>query len=209
MAKRAAEKKRAEPEQPAAAAAPQPPPPPRRWAADRVERRRVDDLYPYARNVMMHTNAQVDAIARAIGRFGWTNPVILDERGEIIAGHGRVLAARRLGLESVPAVVAEDWTPEEKRAYRIWDNQSSRISEWSSENLRIELSELKGLNFDLSLTGFDPKALVEFMTIPKPPDSFPAFGENIATEYCCPKCRYRWSGAPDPGKGKAGEPAPT
>src|SRR6266849_5832192 len=105
------------------------------WPADRVTRLKTDDLVPYARNARMHTNAQVDQLAEAIKRFGFTNPVIVDESGEIVAGHGRVMAARRLGLEEVPGVViaAGEWSDNDKRAYRLWDNQSALLSEWSPE----------------------------------------------------------------------------
>jgi hypothetical protein len=174
---------------------------PPRWPADRVVRLKVADLVPYARNARMHTNAQVDQIAGAIKRFGFTNPVIVDERGEIVAGHGRVMAARRLALDEVPGIVIADgeWTEADRKAYRIWDNQSALLSEWSPEMLRVELSELKVGGYDLQLTGFDESSLVQFMANPNPrsPDEFKAVGEDIATEHSCPRCHFRWSGTAD------------
>jgi len=181
---------------------------PRKWPADRVLRLKTDSLFPYARNARLHTNAQVEQLAKAIQRFGFTNPVIVDERGEIIAGHGRVMAARRLGLAEVPAVVIADgeWSEDDRKAYRIWDNQSALLAEWSPEMLRVELSALKLVGYELELTGFDPKALVTFMANPNPqaPGEFQAFGEDIATEHSCPRCGFRWSGNPD----AAAKPAP-
>ncbi len=171
------------------------------WPADRIKRLRTEDLIPYARNARMHTNAQVDQLADAIRRFGFTNPVIVGGNGEIIAGHGRVMAARRLNLAEVPGVVIADgeWSEDDKRAYRIWDNQSALLSEWSPEMLRIELSSLKLADYDLQLTGFDDAALVTYMAgiNATAPDQFPAVGEDIATEHSCPKCHYRWSGKAD------------
>lgn len=172
-----------------------------RWPADRIKRLKTDDLLHYARNARLHTNDQIDQLAEAIKRFGFTNPVIVDEAGEIIAGHGRVMAARRIGLSEVPGVVisAGEWSEDDKRAYRIWDNQSALLSEWSPEMLKIELSALKLAEFPLGLTGFDDKALVSYMAgvNAKAPEQFPTVGEGIATEHSCPKCGYRWSGNPD------------
>src|SRR6266852_5700798 len=78
------------------------------WPADRIKRLRTEDLVPYARNARMHTNSQIDQLSNAIKKFGFTNPVIVAENGEIIAGHGRVMAARRLGLSEVPGIVIVD-----------------------------------------------------------------------------------------------------
>lgn len=179
---------------------------PRQWPAERVTRLRVADLAPYARNSRLHSSAQVDQLADAIRRFGFTNPVIVDERREIIAGHGRVMAALRIGLDEVPGVVIADgeWSEDDVRAYRIWDNQSALLSEWSPENLRVELLALKLEDYPLALTGFGDAALVQFLTNPNPeaPGEFQAVGEDLPTEYCCPKCQFSWSGDPSPGRKK-------
>jgi ParB-like chromosome segregation protein Spo0J len=94
-----------------------------KWPADRVERRSINALIPYARNARTHSDAQVAQIAASMKEWGWTNPVLIDEEGGIIAGHGRVLAARKLGLTEAPVMVAEGWTEAQKRAYVIADNQ--------------------------------------------------------------------------------------
>jgi len=117
--------------------------------------RRVADLVPYARNARKHSQAQVAKISASIQEWGWTNPVLVDEKGGIIAGHGRILAAQKLGIESVPAMVARGWTDAQRRAYVIADNQLALEAGWDRDMLAIEFAELAGLNFDLSLTGFD------------------------------------------------------
>ncbi len=178
-----------------------PPAAAKKWPADRVTRLKVADLVPYARNARLHTSAQVDQLAAAMQRFGFTNPVIVDARGEIIAGHGRVMAALRLGYDEVPGVEIADgeWSEDDVRAYRIWDNQSALLSDWSPEMLRIELSELKMAEYPLDITGFPEASLVQFMANPNPqaPEEFGAVDEGISTEHSCPKCGYRWSGNPD------------
>ena len=123
--------------------------------ADRAERRKVSDLVPYARNSRTHSDEQVSQIAASIKEWGFTNPVLIEPDGGIIAGHGRVMAAQRLGLDDVPCVIAEGWTEAQKRAYVIADNKLAINSAWDVETLKVEMQELDALNFDLELTGFD------------------------------------------------------
>src|SRR5437764_1498098 len=93
------------------------------WPADRVERWALDRLIPYARNARQHSDAQVGQIAASIREWGWTIPILADEDGGLIAGHGRVLAARKLGLAEVPVMVARGWSEAQKRAYILADNK--------------------------------------------------------------------------------------
>jgi len=125
-----------------------------RWPADAVERRSVSALIPYARNARTHSDEQVAQIAASIREWGWTMPVLVDEAGTIVAGHGRVLAAQRLGLPEVPVMVATGWSEAKRRAYVIADNKLALNAGWDEELLRLELGELKGLGVDLGLTGF-------------------------------------------------------
>jgi ParB-like chromosome segregation protein Spo0J len=123
------------------------------WPADRVERRAVADLVPYARNARQHSTAQVEDLARSIQAFGFTVPVLIGPEGGIIAGHGRVLAAQMLGLAHVPVVVAAGWSDAKRRAYVLADNRIAEKSAWDMDLVRFELGELQSA-FDLDLTGF-------------------------------------------------------
>ena len=129
------------------------------WPADKVTRRSVAELVPYARNARLHSDAQVAQIAASIGEWGWTMPVLLDEAGGIIAGHGRVLAAKKLGIDAVPCMVAKGWSDAQKCAYVIADNKIADNAIWSEDLLRIEFEGLEALNFDLGLTGFLAEAV--------------------------------------------------
>jgi hypothetical protein len=129
-------------------------PPPRNWPADKVKSATVASLEPYARNSRTHSPEQVSKIARSIEQFGFTNPILVDEQGTIIAGHGRVMAAKKLHLTSVPVMVAEGWTDAQKRAYVIADNKLGLDAGWDLEILSSEIKALDNLNFDLTLTGF-------------------------------------------------------
>lgn len=124
------------------------------WPADKVERRPVESLLPYARNARTHSDAQVAQIAASIREWGWTMPVLVDEAGMIIAGHGRIMAARKLGLADVPVMVAAGWSDAQKRAYVIADNKLALNAGWDEELLALELGDLQELGADLGLIGF-------------------------------------------------------
>jgi DNA modification methylase len=134
------------------------------WPADAVERRPVASLVPYARNARTHSPDQVAQVAASIREWGWTVPVLVDEASNIIAGHCRVLAAQRLGLDEVPVMVARGWSDAQKRAYVIADNKLALNAGWDEDLLRIELVDLKGLGADLSLTGFGELELDTLIT---------------------------------------------
>tara|TARA_R110000851_G_scaffold268071_1_gene420658 strand:+ start:9295 stop:9870 length:576 start_codon:yes stop_codon:yes gene_type:complete len=125
------------------------------WPATKPEMRQVADLMPYARNARRHSPEQIEKIARSIQEFGWTNPVLINEAGGIIAGHGRILAAQHLNIREVPVIVAVGWTDAQQRAYVIADNKLALEAGWDRETLALEFAELKALDFDLTLTGFD------------------------------------------------------
>ena len=114
-------------------------------------------LTPRARNPRTHSRTQVRQIADSIRAFGFANPILLDETGSIVAGHGRVEAAKQLGLERVPTITLDDLTPAQIRAYVIADNKLAENAGWDSELLALELADLSvELNFDLTMTGFEP-----------------------------------------------------
>ena len=120
-----------------------------------IETLPVELLIPYARNARTHSDAQVAQISGSIREFGFTNPVLIDAAGGIIAGHGRVLAARKLGMQDVPCIRLSHLTETQKRAYVIADNKLALNAGWDEAMLALELSALKLDNFDLDLTGFD------------------------------------------------------
>jgi ParB-like chromosome segregation protein Spo0J len=125
------------------------------WPADHVERWPLERLVPFARNARTHSAAQIEQIAASMREWGWTNPVLVDEAGTIIAGHGRVEAARKLGLSEAPVMVAAGWSEARKRAYVVADNKLALNAGWDEGLLAAELTELKDLAFDLDLVGFD------------------------------------------------------
>ena len=155
------------------------------WPADKVERRSVESLVPYARNARTHSDAQVAQIAASITEWGWTTPVLVDETGSIIAGHGRVMAARKLGLVDVPVMVATGWSDAQKQAYVLADNQLALNAGWDAEMLKVELTDLAGAGFDVSLIGFSEDELAK-LTADKTegltdPDAVPEVPARAAT----------------------------
>jgi DNA modification methylase len=133
------------------------------WLADKIEQWPIDRLLPYARNARTHSPEQVAQIAASIAEFGFVNPCLVGTDGILVAGHGRLAAARRLGLSSIPVVVLDHLTPTQRRALVITDNQLALKAGWDEELLRLELEELRLEDFDLSLTGFDPDELEDLL----------------------------------------------
>lgn len=121
----------------------------------KIESIKLDKLIPYARNSRTHSDQQVAQVAASIREFGFTNPVLIDSEDGIIAGHGRVMAARKLGLAEVPCIRLGHLTETQKRAYIIADNKLALNSGWDEEMLGLELADLREADFDLDLIGFD------------------------------------------------------
>jgi ParB family transcriptional regulator, chromosome partitioning protein len=119
-----------------------------------IEEIAIADLTPYARNSRTHTPQQISQIAASIAEFGFTNPVLIDSQGGIIAGHGRVLAAEELGIEEVPCIRLTHLSEDQKRAYIIADNKLALNAGWDESILAMEIGDLKNLGFDLDLLGF-------------------------------------------------------
>jgi DNA modification methylase len=124
-----------------------------------IKQVKVESLIPYARNSRTHSDAQVAQIAASIKEFGWTNPILVDGTNGIIAGHGRLLAARKLGYTDVPVIELENMTESQKKAYVIADNQLAMNAGWDTSMLTLELGDLKEAGFSLDILGFDPKEL--------------------------------------------------
>jgi len=129
--------------------------------ADKVEKWDIEKLIPYAKNSRTHSDSQVAQIAASMKEWGWTNPILVDEAGQIIAGHGRVLAARKLGVKEIPVMIAHGWSDTKKKAYVIADNKLALNAGWDNELLRLEIEELKELDFDIELLGFTDDELAD------------------------------------------------
>ena len=147
----------------------------------KIESRSLADIKPYENNPRQNDSA-VEAVAASIQEFGFRQPIVVDADGVVIVGHARLKAAERLGLEKVPVHVAGDLSEAQKKAYRIADNQTASIATWDLELLPIELAELKELDVDLGLLGFDEDELARLLnptltdgltdpdSVPEPPD---------------------------------------
>ena len=158
------------------------------WFADKIEQWPTAKLVPYARNSRTHSEEQVAQIAASIAEFGFTNPILAGSDGVIVAGHGRLAAAQRLGLEVVPVVVLDHLTPTQRRALVIADNRIAENAGWDEAMLRIEIAALQDDAFDLALTGFDADALAELMAGDEPDnegqtddDAVPAVSETVVS----------------------------
>jgi DNA modification methylase len=147
----------------------------------KVEMRPIDSIRPYPGNPRVNDSA-MEAVVASIKAFGWRQPIVVDGEGVVVVGHTRLKAAQKMGISHVPVHVAADLTAAQARAYRIADNQTAAIAEWDKQLLPIELAELEEMDFDLSLLGFDPDELTQWMSgdvndglvdpdeIPAPPD---------------------------------------
>lgn len=151
---------------------------------------RLDAIKPYKKNQKKHDDTQINNIATSINKYGFIQPLVLDNENNIVIGHGRYLAAEKLGMESVPAVYADNLTEEQIKELRILDNKLNE-SEWDIDQLRVDLEELDFSEFDID---FDIPELdgYEEVDLPEAPMQFKEFGEDIETKCKCPKCGYEW-----------------
>lgn len=164
------------------------------WPARNVEMRALSTLTKYDKNARTHSPEQVAQIAASIAEFGWTMPVLVDGKGVLIAGHGRVDAAKKLGIKEVPVMVADGWTAMQIKAYRIADNKLALNAGWDDEMLKIELGDLQFNGFTLELTGFNPAELDVLM---KEPDFEPGSEDDqgrldTKAHVTCPECGHEF-----------------
>ncbi|MFN3629752.1 MAG: ParB N-terminal domain-containing protein, partial [Casimicrobiaceae bacterium] len=138
------------------------------WLADRIEHWPTTKLLPYVRNARQHSEEQIARIAASIAEFGFVNPILAGADGVLVAGHGRLAAARKLGLATVPVVVLDHLTPTQRRALVLADNRLAELATWDDALLRIELEALQDDGFDLDLTGFDADALADLLAGEEP-----------------------------------------
>ena len=164
-----------------------------------IQPRPIEGLIPYARNSRTHSDEQVAQIAASIREFGWTNPVLVDGDNGIIAGHGRVLAARKLGMAEVPCIEMAHLSEAQKKAYIIADNKLALNAGWDDEMLALELGELHAADFDMALLGFDAGELSSAMNLDSlieqdaPESSSKEIDPDDYKMGCkCPKCGFEF-----------------
>lgn len=163
-----------------------------------VEQIDIQKLIPYANNAKLHSEEQVAQIAASIREFGFNSPVLIDKENGIIAGHGRVLAARKLGLEQVPCIRLSHLTDTQRRAYILADNRLGETGGgWQWELVKLEVDQLTVEGLELDLVGFTQADIDRMLVTGREddaPEDFPEASEDIETEHQCPKCGYAWSG---------------
>jgi ParB-like chromosome segregation protein Spo0J len=153
----------------------------------------LSELRAYQFNARLHDGAQIDALKRSIKEFGFTNPVLINSSGRIIAGHGRMKAADELGMSELPCLVL-DLSEAQSRAYTIADNQLPQMASWDFDMLAVEIDELKDLGFDISTLGFNAEELTEMLGSP---NEMPEISEEEDEKAekdttICPKCHHEF-----------------
>ena len=150
----------------------------------KIEYVATDDLIPYIHNSRTHSESQIKQIASSIREFGFTNPILIDDQGTIIAGHGRVMAAKILQLDKVPTITLDALSDAQRKAYVIADNKLALNAEWDTEVLLAEIESLQDLNFDTQLLGFSADELAEMLNIEETPLKEESYAEifNIIVE---------------------------
>lgn len=133
-----------------------------------INYRKSGDLIPYINNSRTHSDQQVQQVASSIKEFGFTNPILIDEDDGIIAGHGRLMAAQKLGLDEVPTITLEGLTEAQRKAYVIADNQLAMNADWDVDALKVEVERLTELDFDIDLLGFDEDVLAGLINTIEP-----------------------------------------
>ena len=164
----------------------------------KIEQIETGKLIPYARNSRTHSEAQVAQIAGSIREFGFTSPVLIDAENGIIAGHGRIMAAQKLGLKDVPCIRLDHLTETQRKAYVIAENKLALNSGWDEEMLGLELADLREMDFDLDLLGFDNFAIEQFLNPPEQNEEAPESSggeidvDGMQMECACPKCGFEF-----------------
>ena len=149
----------------------------------------IDSLKGYGKNARTHSEAQIAQIMASLREFGWTNPVLISPKMGVIAGHARLEAARRLGMKEVPCIILDGLTDAQRRAYVIADNKLALNAGWNEDLLREELLELKSMEFDMDLLGFDPEEMAD-ITLGREINQ-PEYDESAADDVemiTCPEC---------------------
>jgi len=150
---------------------------------DKIEMWPIDRLIPYSRNARTHSDDQIAKIAASIVEFGWNQPILVDEKHGIIAGHGRLFAAKTLLMDEVPVIVLTHMTEAQKRGYIIADNKLSDLAGWDHEILSLEMQDLAAMDFDLELTGFSDAELATLLGDEVPAPQQEGDGTGKETNY--------------------------
>jgi ParB-like chromosome segregation protein Spo0J len=166
---------------------------------EKLERWPIERLVPYERNARTHSPEQVAQIAASIAEFGFTNPILVASDDGILAGHGRLAAAKDLGLKEVPVVVLDHLSPDQRRAYVLADNKLALNAGWDMSLLQQEMMALNLADFDLSLLGWSDDEIAgmldpEGIDDTEAPEEFKEIDDDIETDHRCPSCGYEWSG---------------
>ncbi|TCG08399.1 DNA methylase [Paraburkholderia steynii] len=140
--------------------------------------RYIEQLVPYARNARTHSDEQIAQLAASLREFGWTNPVLLDGDSGIIAGHGRVLAARKLGMHQIPTIDLAHLSEAQRRAYVLADNKLAERAGWDAELLELEVADLSGMGFELGVLGFTTNELASLLGTAEEPALSAAVNEE-------------------------------
>jgi ParB-like chromosome segregation protein Spo0J len=157
----------------------------------------VERLIPNPRNPNRHPEGQIRALAKIIAYQGWRSPIVVSKRsGFIVAGHGRLEAAKLLQVSTVPIDFQDFASEADEWAHLIADNRLAELAETDEAALKEILGELQAGEFDPELAGYDQGALDQLLAEPTPPDDFPEVDEDLPTDSQCPKCGYQWSGKP-------------
>ena len=156
-----------------------------------IEQLGIDEIRPYERNAKRHPKNQIAALAASLEEYGWTLPLLIDAEGNLIAGHGRLEAAKSIGIETVPVVRKTDISEEQVRAYRIADNRLADLGTWNTGNLKLEMQELSVAGFNLGKIGFTPGAASKVL------------GVNGEAEDCAPPRKSRVEAGRPVGVGPA------
>lgn len=157
----------------------------------KIEYVQIDSIKPYAGNAKLHPQEQIDQIKRSIEQMGFNDPIAIWENGEVIEGHGRLIAAQQLGMDTVPIIRLDGLTDEQRRAYALIHNKITMNSGFDVEILNLELAEIAEIDmeafcFTLDIPNCEPKE-------EQPPQGFKSFDENMQTAHKCPRCGYEWN----------------
>ena len=161
-----------------------------------IKYRNINDLIPYVNNSRTHSDEQVTQIASSIKEFGFTNPILIDEKGGVIAGHGRIMAGKKLGLEQVPTITLAGLTDAQRKAYVIADNKLALNADWDFDLLRIEIQALEEMDYSLDILGFNFDELQDLFPSDSTDTSVDVddFNEvdSFDLDHKCPKCGYEF-----------------